>query len=713
MQFLSPLLLGGLVLAGIPLIIHLLNRRRFQVVDWAPMQYLKLTLRTNRRRLKLEQWLLLLVRMLVIAVLILAVARPMVSAAGLSGMLGGRGRTSRVLVIDDSLSMGYRAEPQSAFTQAIQVAAKYVESVGSQDTLTVRVTSMPQATLARESHKQAFAQLQKNINSLELSDTLSNWGAVFEKIDEDLRTATFPSKEVTIITDLRKKGWDSGVTAFAERWAAEGVALRILDVGSRQTGNVALTELRQEDAIALPGSAVNLRAQVRNDNAAAAPSEQATLTVGSQQRPTMLPELPPAETSVLPLSVRFDKPGNFPITLALPGAGDPLTEDNTRYVASVVREKLDLVLIDGEPGANPFESETDFLSLAFTAANDSWHVEHVTDPAWLTAPRQEAPPDVIVLANVASLTPQQAGALDRLVRAGTGAMIFMGEQVEPLAWNDRLFAGGKGLLPAQLDGVVDEAVTGLVVEPVETSPLELLRRISTASLSRIKARKYMGITVPDKGVEGVRILARWNGPDGRPAVVEKMVGLGRVILLTTTADRQWSDWPIEPTYVLAVRAAALNLTRGSSQQDNVSVGQPLVYAFHGPDRPLEPNIAVPHRDSVQPLLVEPAEGGFVLRYLDTRRAGIYLMSWKDIQGKPHSHLFAVNIDAGESELEPIADGQLAGLMGRLQPQIVHTKGVTAEKAQQSGKEVWRTLATALLALLVIESMLAVWVGRER
>jgi len=59
MQFLAPLLLTGTVLATAPIIIHLLNRRRFIRVDWAPMEYLKLTLKTNKRRLKLEQWLLL------------------------------------------------------------------------------------------------------------------------------------------------------------------------------------------------------------------------------------------------------------------------------------------------------------------------------------------------------------------------------------------------------------------------------------------------------------------------------------------------------------------------------------------------------------------------------------------------------------------------------------------------------------------------------
>src|SRR5918993_412065 len=109
MAFLSPILLWGLALASVPIIIHLLNRRRFRLIDWAPMKYLKLTIKTNRRRMRIEQFLLLAVRTLAVVALILAVARPVLSATGLGSWLGSRGRAARGIVIDDSFSMGYRA----------------------------------------------------------------------------------------------------------------------------------------------------------------------------------------------------------------------------------------------------------------------------------------------------------------------------------------------------------------------------------------------------------------------------------------------------------------------------------------------------------------------------------------------------------------------------------------------------------------------------
>src|SRR5271156_4749949 len=100
LSFLNPMLLWGLVLASIPLIIHLLFRRKFRRVDWAPMRYLKLSM----QRIRLEQLLLLLLRTLAILLLFFLVARPLLHASGLGSWLSGRSRASQILVVDDSLS---------------------------------------------------------------------------------------------------------------------------------------------------------------------------------------------------------------------------------------------------------------------------------------------------------------------------------------------------------------------------------------------------------------------------------------------------------------------------------------------------------------------------------------------------------------------------------------------------------------------------------
>src|SRR6201994_3910509 len=99
---------AGLALSAIPIIIHLLNRRRFKTVTWAAMEYLLRAMRKNRRRLKFEQMVLLVTRCLVLALLGTALARPMMCENAATNAMGGRAGLN-VLVIDNSYSMAYLA----------------------------------------------------------------------------------------------------------------------------------------------------------------------------------------------------------------------------------------------------------------------------------------------------------------------------------------------------------------------------------------------------------------------------------------------------------------------------------------------------------------------------------------------------------------------------------------------------------------------------
>src|SRR6516225_7276600 len=103
--FLNAVMLFGLAGLMIPLLIHLFNRRRFDVVDWGAMQFLQVS-DSTRRRLLFEQVLLMLVRMGLIAVMVLALAAPFVSHPMLAGM-ANRGNRDIVLIFDGSYSMGY------------------------------------------------------------------------------------------------------------------------------------------------------------------------------------------------------------------------------------------------------------------------------------------------------------------------------------------------------------------------------------------------------------------------------------------------------------------------------------------------------------------------------------------------------------------------------------------------------------------------------
>ena len=227
-----------------------------------------------------------------------------------------------------------------------------------------------------------------------------------------------------------------------------------------------------------------------------------------------------------------------------------------------VRDSLLIRLVDGEPSAEPFGSEVDYLAAPLSVGvgdAEAWRVEVVTEDDFL-APRLD-PADVLVLANVAAPTVEQARKLPGLVRAGMGLAIFSGAKLDAGLYNERLLRGGDPLLPSALKSQVDESIRGVLVEPVRPSPIEKLMELKASALERVAVRQFMAVEEPAEGRGEVRVLARWNDPGRSPAILERTVGEGRVLLWTTSADRAGNDWPIEPSFVLAVREAI----RGSAR----------------------------------------------------------------------------------------------------------------------------------------------------
>src|SRR5437588_4026334 len=120
----------GIAAASVPILIHLLNRRKFREMPWAAMRFLLAAIRKNQRRIRIEQWLLLAVRTLIILLVVMAMAKPFLESLGV--VIAGR-RVHRVLVLDASLSMGYSSGGTSRFEQAKALAARLVKASRSGD----------------------------------------------------------------------------------------------------------------------------------------------------------------------------------------------------------------------------------------------------------------------------------------------------------------------------------------------------------------------------------------------------------------------------------------------------------------------------------------------------------------------------------------------------------------------------------------------------
>jgi hypothetical protein len=711
MTFLAPALLFGLLLAAAPIIIHLLNRRRFLRVDWGPMKYLKLTLKANRRRLRLEQWILLAARTLAVVVLFLAVARPVGSSANLAEFLKTQGRASRVIVLDDSLSMAYRTGRQSLFDRGRQAVINVLRAVGAQDSLTVLTTARPQQPLVRHAQltEAELERLVAELSRLTPSDTASHWTSTLDAVDQHLQESVFPIREVMLITDLWGHGWTPETADLCDRWHEDDVTLRIVDVGELAPANRKIVRLAQSDPVALVDTEVRLTATLRNDGSEPLAAGQATLNVDEHVQALTLPDVPAGETREVPVLVTFDTPGLHRVSLSLPH--DDLPADDQAYLVVDVRPMVEVALVDGEPGLGPFESETDFLAVALTAGNAPWRMSPVFSSEWIAQPI--GAPDVVVLANVETLPEARVRELEELVRAGMGLMIFAGEQVDPDEYNRLFERGGQGLLPGQMLSVREGETPGLAIEPHADSPMALLSRLSADSLSRIRPRRILGVSLPEEAAAGVRVLARWNDPQRSPAVLEKQFGEGSVLMWTMTADREWSDWPTEASFVLAMRLAAQSVAARVLRWENLTCGQPIRFPLDPDFAPQTAVLELPGVEEAVPLPIErPADGEPLLLSPPVLRAGHYRARWEEPGPAARVHEFAASPAIEDSRLVRLDAESLQPFLGRLVPRMIRFAGEVVDVAT-AGAELWRYGVIGLLALLVFESLFAPWVGRVR
>ncbi len=711
MSFLAPWMLFALVLASAPIIIHLLNRRRFLRVDWAPMKYLKLTLKSNRRRLRLEQWLLLAVRTLAVLALFLAVARPVGTGTNLAGFLHVQGRASRVIVIDDSLSMSAQTDGQAAFARALETAVQILQVVGQQDSITVIRTSQPDEPLVRHAQpdEEQSARLYEAIRTMEQRQSASNWTTTLEAVDSHLQSAVYPLREVLLVTDLWVGGWNSDSIRLCDRWEEQKVTLRIFDVGKDPTGNRSVVSLEQATPVALLDTVVTVTATIRNDGAEPLKSEQALLKVDESVQPVVLPEIATDSTVEVPLSLTFDQPGQHRVTLQLPA--DVLPDDDVRHLIVDVRRNVDVTLVDGDPGLAPFESETDFLEIALTAGNAPWHATRAISSEWLEQPLTA--PDIVVLANVTTVPPERVQELEELVSAGMGLMIFAGNEVDVDGCNGTLYRDGKGLLPARISQVRDDEVAGLTLEPFPDSPLAPLGKISPEALSRIRPRRFADVSLSAETDEQVRVLARWNDPQQSPAVLEKQFGRGRVLFWTVSADREWSDWPTDASYVLAMRMAAQAIAARASLGENLLCGQPITFPLNPDLAPTQATMQHVGSETVETLPVDRTiPDAPRLVELRTHAAGFYEARWDEAGLGERTQLFAADPDLLDVQQMRLSTASLPSFFGRLTPKVIQFSGNADDVATQ-GSELWRYLIVGLLGLTLVESCLASWVGRVR
>jgi len=541
MTFVTPLLLAGTALVALPIVLHLIMRQRPKLMEFPALQFIRKQHDANRRRLRLRHLLLLLLRAAAIALLAFALARP---SMNLQTSLGSReAPVAAAMVFDTAPRMQYKRENRTRIDVASELGVWLLGQLPEQSQVGVLDTRLGPGVFQvdRGAAKTRIQSLKPVGNSQPLTAL----------VDEALRLlaeSELARKEVYIFTDMAKAAWSAdAVDAMRQRLAElPSVGIYVIDVGVEKPQNYSLGELRLSSQVLSARGGLGIRTNITRLGPAASRTVELHLLDNNRQpqlRGEESFELAENQSQELEFNVGSLGIGTHQGFVRIVGK-DALAEDDRRFFTVEVRPTWRILI------AAPKPAESYALYLAESLAPTMFRKQgqarfdcHVVDLDQLDE-RSLDQYAAVCLLDPKPLEPATWKKLADYVSAGGGLSVFLGRNARPL--KEFNSPGAAELLPAKL---LRHAVAA---DDVYLSPRSLEHPILSAFRGRagsvpwdaFPVFRYWQLATPG---EDVGVVASFN--DGRPAILERPLGGGRVLTMTTPIsdrpDRKaWNMLPV-------------------------------------------------------------------------------------------------------------------------------------------------------------------------
>ncbi len=709
MQFLNPWMLAALALCGIPILIHLFHRRRYQLEPWAAMRFVRAALERRSRQIRLESLVLLLLRGLIIGLVVLAAAEPVFRAA--SGDVNHQ-RIRRILLLDLSASMGRTIERRTAVQHARDAIRRLLaESRPGDSWQLVRIAHATPLTIIR---LETFdiAEVEAELNRWDLTSQRGDVAAalaqtleLIEQNDPDTKT------EVIVFSDLQRSNWIPANPADRElirgqlTRLARHARLRFFDLGQSDSGNLGIVSLQADRSILAPGQPAQLTARVRSDSASAQADLEwwvdGVLAEVSPVRPGPTGETTITWTTAPRDLVSMDVEARLRVT-------DTSPADDRRFLSITVTTAARLLVVEGRPTLEPMQGASDYLQvvleqLSRTAITGAERTRIAFDTTVVTGLQQSHLDqfDVVWLCGVPTLDADDVRRLSHFVRRGGGLIISLADGVDLDSWRNALNTRAEGaFFPVELGEIVhyENEVNFAPAEPLH--PLTLpFKGNEDAGLTSTLVSRAVQATPRGRAAVALRLST------GDPAIVEQPWGEGRVIVTLTSIDDRWTTWPVWPSFPpLVSRLLALSLSDPHDQE--VFAGDPIVRSL--PPELLQASLTVTAPDGQKSTRLPACDAERC--HFEVRRTsspGHYLFEY----GPPLTKRETVAVNVDPVEFLPQRLDQ-TGLATELLPStefdyVARWQSTSVDDARGSvaGSLAAPALAAALV-LLLIEQLLA-------
>jgi hypothetical protein len=733
--FLSPAFFAaGTLLVSIPILIHLLNRRRFRVVRWAAMHYLLQAMKKNRRRLKFESLLLLLTRCAVLLLIGAALARPFGCENNSIAALAGRRSGLTVLVIDNGFAMGYEVDRPNAKTnldQARIIAKQVIDRLeaGSEAVVVLTTTdsSQPSPTYDLEAAKSI-------VDRIELTYAATDMPSALERAKKAAETSSLPTRTLYVLDDSTR-----------HVWLATPMEQLGKDLAKQYPGGIvhfSLGKPNEYNPVVVDLTSAQRLATLVADFAPSFVAKLRAYGTGSDSQLVWKIDDARADTgSSAPLHLDLTDHNATLGRAAFPGGGphvvsaslvsdDKITCDDTRWRVINVAADLKMLVVEGQRqvGDDTGGGSGMYLHAALDPAPDPAdtmaakrrlvNIDTISDLELGVRPLGEY--RCIALCGVGQITEAVAAQLQSFVEGGGALWVFVGPRTNADNYNATLLK--HHLLPGALvqwvrvPSSATAAEDGLKFDFDPSRPVHTLLapfyQAQGSGLENARVYSYWQTDIPPNSpVERVLDYQALPGTTRKDAAYTvQSLGRGRVVFCSTTADvnTEWTAFPAKKAFPEVMLCMFLGTVSTDEDWMNLSVGQSV--------QP-PPNLkmtAAPHlRDAAGldfSLLTTETDSGLVYKSVPLTKPGVYTLTTG-----MESYPIAVNVPTSESDTRLVESEAIRKTLGGITMTFLQDTMPPAEEAAQvaQGRDFGWSLMLAVLGLAGMESILAMKFGRYK
>jgi len=653
------LFLLGLLFALVPLILHLIWRTRAPRVFFPTVRFIKDAVKMTRRRKRIQNLLLLIMRMLMFALVPLGLADPRIP-------IGNKPRadTATVIIVDNSYSMATREGEKLRYEKALETLHEFVSSLSKGDECAILFTCRTGSSEASEDENGAAGRslietglvkspetLTAMLDSFRLGSGTARIGDQLKKAYEILRDTKLENKEIIIAGDLQKISWQ--LKNFQERPEEfYKIPVLIVDCGSGDYRNLAVTDVKVEGPLGSPQGRT-VTAEVFNASPGRVTDQKVSLFAGSRKVDEKTVTLDPGETRKVEFSLAGIGSNEVQGRVVLPR--DSLEEDNVRYFVLGTRRNISVAVVRDR------EAEFEFLDPAFyiiRALNPGLvlgkrgisNINPVTATVEDLTIDRLRPFDVVFLLDSSEITYSGASALEQFVREGGAMVVMPGEHFSSKLYDERFGSKrykGRALLPAVNPDPV-ESGGALPVENVNYAhpALQIFVSDQAGFFRPLNIYKYFHIEADE---ESDVVLASIRG--GGPFLLERTYGKGRTFFFALGPDREWSNFVLAPVFPVLMVQLVNYAAAKSSVPEHYLTGMPVAFPL---GRYKDADIMVTPPGASRPKSVRRPKGTIRVNevfFRNTFTPGIY--SYAPSTGVGPAGVFAVNRYGAESNLERV------------------------------------------------------------